>query len=200
MPRTGRRGRRTPVRAGRAVRRGSALLTVALLLVGALVTACSGFDRSGISENGAPEASAASGSGAGVVPASLSFSGKTLDGAAFDAAALAGKPAILWFWAPWCATCASEAQSIVDVEEEYRGRLGILGIAGMGDNKAMHQFVRDLSVGTVPHLDDEAGRIWRRFGITEQSTYVFLDRTGKVVRTGYLDDLQLTAEVKSLTA
>ena len=135
-----------------------------------------------------------------MVPAAFQFSGKTIDGVGFDAASLAGKPAILWFWAPWCATCASEAQSTVDIEEEYRGRLGILGVAGMGDNKAMHQFVSDLSVGKVPHLDDQAGKIWKRFGITQQSTYVFVDRTGRIVRTGYLDDLQLTAEVKSLTA
>jgi hypothetical protein len=78
--------------------------------------------------------------------------------------------------------------------------LNILGIAGLGDNKAMHQFVSDLDVGDVPHLDDQAGVIWKKFRITEQSTYVFLDRTGAVVKTGYLDDLALTAEVKSLTS
>jgi thiol-disulfide isomerase/thioredoxin len=135
-----------------------------------------------------------------VVPAALKFTGKTLDGASFDAARMAGKPTILWFWAPWCATCASEAQSIADLANEYRGQLGILGIAGLGTNKAMHQFVADLNVGNVPHLDDQAGAIWKKFKITQQSTYVFLDRTGRVVKTGYLDDLQLTAEVKTLVA
>ncbi|MFC7274625.1 redoxin domain-containing protein [Paractinoplanes rhizophilus] len=134
------------------------------------------------------------------VPATLRFSGKTLDGARFDAATMAGKPAILWFWAPWCATCASEAQSISDLAQEYRGRLGILGIAGLGDNKAMHEFVSDLNVGAVPHLDDRAGAIWKRFKITQQSTYVFLDAGGKVLKTGYLDDLQLTEQVRSMVA
>ena len=134
------------------------------------------------------------------IPATLRFTGKTLDGAAFDAGKMAGRPTILWFWAPWCATCASEAQSIADLATEYRGRLGILGIAGLGTNKAMHEFVSDLNVGDVPHLDDQAGAIWKKFKITQQSTYVFLDRTGQVVKTGYLDDLQLTAEVKSLVA
>ena len=123
-----------------------------------------------------------------------------MDGTAYDARTLAGRPAILWFWAPWCATCASEAQSIADLAQQYQGRLGILGIAGMGDNKAMHQFVADLDVGAVPHLDDRAGAVWKRFGITQQSTYVFVDRAGTVVRTGYLDDRQLTAEVESLTS
>jgi thiol-disulfide isomerase/thioredoxin len=144
---------------------------------------------------GAPKAPAAA-----TAAGTLGFTGTTLDGATFDAGTLAGRPAILWFWAPWCATCASEAQSIAGLADEYRGRLGILGIAGMGGNKEMHQFVSDLEVGTVPHLDDQAGVLWKRFGVTQQSTYVFVDRAGKVVRTGYLDDLQLTAEVKTLVA
>ena len=135
-----------------------------------------------------------------VVPASLKFKGKTLDGKSFDAATMAGKPTILWFWAPWCATCASEAMSIADLRDEYAGRLNILGIAGMGNNKDMHEFVSDLEVGAVPHLDDEPGRLWKKFGITEQSTYVILDRAGKVVVSSYLDDLQLTTKVKSLVA
>ena len=130
----------------------------------------------------------------------LSFAGTTLDGKAFDANTMAGRPAILWFWAPWCATCAQEAQSISDLAVDYRGEIGILGIAGMGDNQQMHQFVSDLDVGDVPHLDDETGALWRKFGITQQSTYVFVDRTGKIVKTGYLDDLALTAEVEKLTA
>jgi len=135
-----------------------------------------------------------------VVPASLKFTGKTLDGKTFDAATMAGKPTILWFWAPWCATCASEAMSIADLREKYADQLNILGIAGMGNNKDMHEFVSDLEVGAVPHLDDEPGELWKKFGITEQSTYVILDKAGKVVVRSYLDDLQLTTKVKSLVA
>jgi thiol-disulfide isomerase/thioredoxin len=168
------------------VRRGGA---ATLLVALALLAGCSAAP---------PAAPANAVAEKAVTPATLAFTGKTLDGAKFDAATLAGKPAILWFWAPWCATCAGEAQSIAGLADEYQGRIGILGIAGMGDNKAMHQFVSDLEVGAVPHLDDQAGVIWKKFGITQQSLYVFLDRTGTIVKTGYLDDLQLTAEVKSL--
>jgi len=134
------------------------------------------------------------------VPATLQFGGKTLDGKPFDATTLAGRPTILWFWAPWCATCASEAQSVRDLQEVYGDRLHFLGIAGLGKNKEMHQFVADLEVGNVTHLDDSAGKIWKKFKITEQSLYVVLDRRGKVQSTGYLDDLQLTSLVKSLVA
>jgi thiol-disulfide isomerase/thioredoxin len=137
---------------------------------------------------------------AAAVPDALNFTGKTLDGATFDASTLAGRPALLWFWAPWCATCASQAQSINDLEDEYGDRLGIVGIAGMGNNNDMRRFVADLDVTKVPNLDDQAGVLWRRFGVIEQSTYVVIDRAGTVVTTGYLDDLQLTAKVTSLVA
>jgi thiol-disulfide isomerase/thioredoxin len=128
----------------------------------------------------------------------LAFAGKTIDGVAFDAATLAGKPALLWFWAPWCATCASEASSVQEMHETYGGKLGVLGIAGMGSNAEMHEFVSDLEIPDVPALDDEAGVVWRKFGITQQSTYVLLDRTGAVVTNGYLDSVDLPAKVKAL--
>ena len=72
--------------------------------------------------------------------------------------ALAGRPALLWFWAPWCATCASQAGSVNELAAKYGDRLGFLGVAGLGDNKAMHEFVTDLEVGAVAALDDQAGR------------------------------------------
>ena len=182
------------------MRRAAAALAAALLLAGCgeATAETSTWETpaatatAAVPESKAPETVA--------VPASLKFAGRTLDGKAFDASTLAGKPAILWFWAPCCATCASEAMSIADIAEEYQGRLGILGIAGMGSNKDMHEFVSDLEVGAVPHLDDQAGTLWKKFKITQQSWYVLLDRAGEITKVGYLDDLQLTAEVKRLVA
>ena len=34
--------------------------------------------------------------------ADLNFSGTTLSGAPFNGSSLEGKPAVLWFWTPWC--------------------------------------------------------------------------------------------------
>jgi thiol-disulfide isomerase/thioredoxin len=178
----------------------AAAVTAALAGCGQAATPGAAAQPAAAQPAGAQPAAVQAGAAAGAVPATLKFTGKTLDGTAFDAATLAGKPTILWFWAPWCATCASEAQSISDLRQEYAGRLNILGIAGMGDNKDMHEFVSDLEVGSLPHLDDEPGVLWKKFGITEQSTYVILDRAGQVVARSYLDDLQLTTKVKSLVA
>ena len=151
---------------------------------------------SGCTARAEPSAAPPAGPSAGV----LTFTGRTLDGAAFDAATLAGRPALLWFWAPWCATCAAQAGSVTNLQAEYGDRIGIVGVGGMGTTAEMHEFVSDLDVGSVRNLDDAAGELWRAFAITEQSTYVLVDRAGAVVRSGYLDDLELTTEVKALVA
>jgi thiol-disulfide isomerase/thioredoxin len=126
------------------------------------------------------------------VPASLTFTGTTLDGKAFDAATLAGRPVILWFWAPWCATCLGQGASVSDVAARYSGRVSLLGVAGLDQStKAMNDFVTQAEVGTVPHLNDKAGVLWKRFGIKEQSTFVMINRSGAVMLTGYMDSVTL---------
>jgi thiol-disulfide isomerase/thioredoxin len=188
------------------------LLVSLTLAAGLAVTGC-GAAPAAPSRQSAPAAPAASSAGppaaaAAASPAAtavtvskhLRFSGTTVAGAKFDAAGLAGKPAILWFWAPWCATCASEAQSLGDIQQEYGGKLGILGIAGLGSTADMEDFVADFELQAIPHLNDPTGKLWKRFGISQQSWYVMLDRSGEIVHRGYLDDLQLTEKVKALTA
>jgi thiol-disulfide isomerase/thioredoxin len=132
------------------------------------------------------------------LPATLAFTGRTLDGKAFDAASLAGRPTVLWFWAPWCATCASEAQSISDLAPKYQDKVNFVGIAGMGGEKEMKEFVSDYQVGMITQVADNAGTVWRKFAVAEQSTYVLLNRKGDVVAKGWLDDLQITERVGKL--
>jgi thiol-disulfide isomerase/thioredoxin len=132
------------------------------------------------------------------VPATLAFTGKTVDGQPFDGAALAGRPVVLWFWAPWCGTCAGQAASVVDARATYGAKVSIVGVAGLGNLKAMKEFVSDLDVAAVPHVDDQAGAIWRKFAITQQSTYVFLDARGAIVHRGWLDSVAFDERLAAL--
>ncbi|MGN9775399.1 redoxin domain-containing protein [Micromonospora sp. H33] len=132
------------------------------------------------------------------VPDTLKFTAKTLDGAAFNAADLAGKPVVLWFWAPWCATCASQAWTVAEVAPQYRDTVPVVGVAGLGQQRAMKDFVTEFELAGVPQLDDRAGALWRRFEVVEQSTFVILDRTGKITHQGFLDGEDLTRRLAAL--
>jgi thiol-disulfide isomerase/thioredoxin len=128
-----------------------------------------------------------SGTTAAAAVSTLNFTGTTLDGKKFDAAGLKGKPVVLWFWAPWCATCAQEADTLKDVAPKYAGKLDIVGVAGMGKESEMRQFVADYKIGNFPQIADGEGAIWKKFGITEQSVYVLIDSTGKVTHKDWID-------------
>ncbi|GAB3068832.1 TlpA family protein disulfide reductase [Micromonospora schwarzwaldensis] len=141
---------------------------------------------------GAPSASPAR------VPTTLAFTARTLDGTAFSAAALAGRPVVLWFWAPWCATCASQAWTVAEIAPTYRDTVPIVGVAGLGQQQAMKDFVTEFDLAGTPQLDDRAGTLWRRFKVAEQSTFVIVDRDGRVVHQGFLDGEALTRQVETL--
>ena len=144
-----------------------------------------------------PSGPVPSASGAGT-PATLAFTLPTVDGQRFDAATLAGKPVVLWFWAPWCATCAGQAAVVVNAADEYAGRVAFVGIAGMGTEKEMKQFIADLDAGSIPNLNDRSGDVWKRFKVAEQSTFVLLDRAGTVTHRGFLDSVQFGERVAAL--
>ena len=178
----------------------SAMRARRVLVCGLLAAALAGCTGSvGQQASTAATASPAAGSSpAAAVPATLAFTGTTVDGKRFDAAALAGRPVVLWFWAPWCGTCAGQAASVADARARYDGKVSVVGIAGLGDLKAMKQFVSDLDVGSVQHVNDQAGAIWRKFGITQQSVYVFLDAGGAVVHQGWLDSTAFDERLAAL--
>lgn len=162
------------------------LMVLLLAVTGLLAMAgCGGGD--------APATAAAGGQSA-----SVAFTGKTIDGAAFDSATLEGKPTVLWFWAPWCTTCRGQAPDVRSLAERYAGKVNVVGVAGLGENAAMRQFVSSTGVGSVKHISDEAGAVWKKYEVTQQSTYVLIDAAGKVVFRGYLDGDNLSKRVAAL--
>ncbi|PPA60850.1 TlpA family protein disulfide reductase [Micromonospora chalcea] len=185
-------------------------VTAAVVLAATLATGCAAGPEAGAVAPTAPAAAppdvaspAATPGGPtsappAAVPATLSFTGRTLDGTAFSAAALAGRPVLLWFWAPWCATCASQAWTVAEIAPAYRDTVPIVGVAGLGEQKAMKDFVTEFDLGGTTQIDDRNGALWRRFKVTEQSTFVVLDRTGRVVHQGFLDGEALTRQVETL--
>ncbi|WP_372735931.1 TlpA family protein disulfide reductase [Nocardioides sp.] len=127
---------------------------------------------------------------------SLDFTATTLDGEAFEGSTLAGKPAVLWFWAPWCPTCRAQAPGVEALAKEYGEQVSVVGIGGLDQAEAISDYAQ--TIPTITHLVDPEGEVWQHFRVAEQSSYVVLDADGATVAEGYLDDADLAAMVKDL--
>ncbi len=156
--------------------------------VALLLTAC-----------GAPEApSRVSGSdviGTGKV-ANLDFSGTTVDGSPFGGHSLEGKPAVLWFWAPWCPTCRAQSGNVSALAETYDGEVAVVGVGGLDSAEAIEELAAQIP--HVTHLVDDRGEVWQHFRVTAQSTYTVIDGDGEIIAEGYLDDAELNDLVAQL--
>jgi thiol-disulfide isomerase/thioredoxin len=163
-----------------------------IVAAGALALAACGSDTD----------SGGSGAGsAGGTPVDLSFTVPTVDGGEFEGTSLAGKPAVLWFWAPWCATCAAEAPQVSALADDYAGKVTVVGVAGLDDSpENMQQFVDLTGIDNFPQLADPDGVVWQRFEITAQSQFVILDADGAVDLRGLLDPAEIPDRLDRLVA
>ncbi|MGZ4514738.1 MAG: protein disulfide oxidoreductase [Mycobacterium sp.] len=106
----------------------------------------------------------------------LQFTGTTLSGAAFNGASLQGKPAVLWFWTPWCPFCNAEAPGVSQVAAANPG-VTFVGVAAHSDVAAMRNFVAKYNL-KFTNLNDADGSIWARYNIPWQPAYVFYRADG----------------------
>ena len=133
------------------------------------------------------------------VPAQLQFTAKTVDGQDFSGQSLVGKPAVLWFWAPWCPVCQGEAPMVGQMAAAQLA-VTFVGVAGLDQLPAMQQFVAKYPVGKLTHLADTDGSVWARFGVTHQPAFAFIRPDGGVdVVKGGLSEPDLTQRVGALS-
>jgi thiol-disulfide isomerase/thioredoxin len=131
------------------------------------------------------------------LPATLDFTGTTVSGEAFDGASLAGRPTLLWFWAPWCPTCRGQIPQVQGIAADQGGELNVIGVGSLDSAEAIAEFADD--VDEITHLEDVDGALWKQFGVTEQSSFVLLDADGAVVfEAGYGGTDELDARVEDV--
>lgn len=139
---------------------------VALLVVAALAVA----------ELASGGGSAKTGRAAPALPA------KPLRGPAVDLAALRGKPALIDFFASWCAPCAEEAPTLRRLSAALGGRAHIVAIDWDDAGGPARAFVRRHG-WAFPVLADPAGTVGERYGVTTGlPTSFVLDPQGRIVR------------------
>lgn len=131
------------------------------------------------------------------VPATLKFTGTTVDQEPFDGASLAGKPTLVWFWAPWCPTCRSQIPQVQEIAKAHGADANVIGVGSLDGGAAIKTFA-DSAPG-ITHLTDESGEIWRHFSVQQQSSFVLLDAAGEVVlKAGYGGSDELGQRVDEL--
>ena len=106
----------------------------------------------------------------------LQFTGTTLSGAPFTGSSLSGRPAVLWFWTPWCPFCNAEAPSVSQVAAA-NPQVSFVGVAAHSDVGAMQGFVDRYHLD-FPNLNDADGSIWARYNVPWQPAYVFYRADG----------------------
>jgi thiol-disulfide isomerase/thioredoxin len=128
--------------------------------------------------------------------ADYDFTGTTLDGHAFDGHSLEGKPAVVWFWAPWCPTCRAQSGTVSELAERYDGQVAVVGVGGLDSQDAIEDFAAQ--VPEVTHLVDDEGAVWQHFRVTAQSHYTVIDADGEILAERYLDDDELVDLVEQM--
>lgn len=109
------------------------------------------------------------------------LAGALLSGGALDADYLAGRPALVYFFAPWCKVCALSAPGLRGLREAYtEDQLAIVLVALSYDSdRSVRQYV-DRHALTMPVLLGlpETAENWKIVGFP---TYYLLDGGGRVV-------------------
>lgn len=130
---------------------------------------------------------------------SLDFTEQTLDGRTFAGRDLAGQPAVLWFWSPWCTICQREAAGVARAAQANPS-VRFVGVAAQDQVPAMQAFVQRYRMDGFPHLADLDASVWRQFGVTQQPAFAFVAADGRadVVR-GALPEQEIAARLATLT-
>jgi thiol-disulfide isomerase/thioredoxin len=133
--------------------------------------------------------------------ADLNFSGTTLSGAPFNGASLQGKPAVLWFWTPWCPFCNQEAPNVSAVAAA-NPNVTFVGVSTRADVSAMANFASKYNLNFT-NLNDADGSIWAMFNVPWQPAYVFLRPDGSSTfvnnPVSAMSQQELTNRVQALT-
>lgn len=111
---------------------------------------------------------------------------ETLDGRpARLGPAIAGKPAVIEFWATWCGNCRELEPRMQAAQRAYAGRVAFVGVAVSVNQspERVRRYVSEHLTGFT-HFYDRRGDAVGDYDVPATSYVVVTDRTGKVVYTG----------------
>lgn len=132
------------------------------------------------------------------------FEFKSLAGDVISNESLAGKPALLVFWASWCGICQRELPKLKALYEENKAKgLAIVAIGVHDKQSNIINYVTSHSETFIfPVAFDSAKEAPDRFGIRGVPKFVLLDKDGAIVLThtggGFMQNPALIKFIEAL--
>ncbi len=105
---------------------------------------------------------------------------------------LKGAPAVVNFWATWCAPCVKEMPALQQVAAEVEGKVAFLGVNVQDAPVNATSFADQLDI-SYALATDSRGAFWKEVGGFGMPTTLLVDRRGMVVyrHTGALEAEEL---------
>lgn len=100
-------------------------------------------------------------------------------GATVSLAGLAGRPAVINFWATWCIPCLEEHGVLNDAARAAQGKAQFVGVVYEDDEERVRAFLRQRGVA-YPSLIDPEGQTAIAYGIFGVPETFFVDAQGRI--------------------
>lgn len=120
------------------------------------------------------------------------FSLSSIKGATVTLASLSGKPAMINFWATWCAACIKELPELERIQGLYRDRGLAVVLVNMQEKLEVARKHIEEHGYTMTALLDESGKTAEQYQVFGLPTTYFVDRKGMIRKTHMGE---LTAEI-----
>lgn len=96
-------------------------------------------------------------------------------------ASLRGKPALVLFWASWCAQCSQEARAVQGFAESAVGAGRIVGVDWADRRREARRFLARHR-WTFSNLRDGTGEVGLSYGLTKLPALFVIDSHGDIAR------------------
>jgi peroxiredoxin len=111
------------------------------------------------------------------------FTLSSIKGKSVSLASFAGKPAMINFWATWCAPCIKELPELERIYGLYRDRgLSVILVNQQETAEVVRKYIEEHGY-TMTALLDEKGQTAEKYQVFGLPTTFFVDKAGTIRRT-----------------